>query len=74
VDKTARTAFFEGVGAEQDINLIDGLRVTFDCSAIIHLRPSGHAPECRYYVEERNKDRANALLHIHLAKLVTALT
>jgi phosphomannomutase len=73
-DKSARTAFFEGVGVEQNINLTDGLRVTFDCGAIVHLRPSGNAPECRCYVEARSKDRANTLLDIHLVKLVTALT
>mgnify|MGYP002173961195 FL=1 len=49
-DKSARTAFFEGVGVEQTINRTDGLRVTFDCGAIVHLRPSGNAPECRCYV------------------------
>jgi phosphomannomutase len=73
-DKSARTEFFEGVGVEQTINRTDGLRVTFDCGAIVHLRPSGNAPECRCYVEARSKDRANTLLDIHLVKLVTALT
>lgn len=73
VDKAARLAFFEGVGAEQNINLTDGLRVTFDCGTIVHLRPSGNAPECRCYVEARSKDRANALLEIHLAKLIAIL-
>ncbi|MEA3290657.1 MAG: phosphomannomutase, partial [Campylobacterota bacterium] len=33
-----------------DINQIDGLRLTLDNSSVIHLRPSGNAPELRCYV------------------------
>jgi phosphomannomutase len=41
---------------------VDGLRITFDDGRILHLRPSGNAPEMRCYVEADSKDRAEALL------------
>lgn len=36
----------------------DGLRITFDGGDIIHLRPSGNAPELRCYTESDSEDRA----------------
>ena len=42
-----------GFGDEQllDLNTIDGLRMTLSNGNIIHLRPSGNAPELRCYAE-----------------------
>lgn len=40
----------------------DGLRITFANSDIIHLRPSGNAPELRIYVESDGKKASAALL------------
>lgn len=34
-----------------DINQTDGARFTLDNDEIVHLRPSGNAPELRCYVE-----------------------
>jgi phosphomannomutase len=65
----ARAGFFEGVGAEQSLDLTDGLRVTFDCGAVVHLRPSGNAPECRCYVEADSTEKAQVLLTRHMAAL-----
>ncbi len=45
-----------------DINQIDGLRLTFDNDVIIHLRPSGNAPELRCYVETDNQERSDKLV------------
>lgn len=45
-----------------DINQIDGLRLTFDNDVIIHLRPSGNAPELRCYVETDSQDTSNKLV------------
>ncbi len=45
-----------------DINQIDGLRLTFDNDVIIHLRPSGNAPELRCYVETNNQDTSDKLV------------
>ncbi|MFW5451269.1 MAG: phosphomannomutase, partial [Methylophagaceae bacterium] len=43
------------------INTIDGIRITLDNSEIVHLRPSGNAPELRCYTEANNEDRAKEL-------------
>ena len=45
-----------------DINQIDGLRLTLDNEVIIHLRPSGNAPELRCYVETDNQSYADELV------------
>ncbi|MET3119268.1 phosphomannomutase [Undibacterium sp. GrIS 1.8] len=36
----------------------DGLRITFDNQNVIHLRPSGNAPELRCYSESTSTDAA----------------
>lgn len=73
-DQRARATFFEGVGAEQAIDETDGLRVTFEAGEIVHLRPSGNAPECRCYAEAATPARAQDLLDTHLRKLKNAFT
>lgn len=65
----ARTAFFTGVEAELQTDLTDGLRVTFSCNTIVHLRPSGNAPECRCYVEADDVESATRLADMHLNKI-----
>lgn len=42
-------------------DLTDGLRISFDGGDIIHLRPSGNAPELRCYTESATPDRAVTL-------------
>lgn len=71
-DKAARAGFFEGVGAEESVDLTDGLRVRFAQDEIVHLRGSGNAPECRCYAEASDARRAQELLDIHLASLKAA--
>lgn len=44
-----------------DICLIDGFRVTLDSGDIVHLRPSGNAPELRCYAESDSIEKANTL-------------
>ncbi|QHC36094.1 phosphomannomutase [Komagataeibacter xylinus] len=44
----------------------DGLRMTFAGSEVIHLRPSGNAPELRVYVEAESPERAAQLLQTGL--------
>lgn len=46
-----------------DMNQIDGLRLTLDNENIIHLRPSGNAPELRCYVETNSQDDSNSLVN-----------
>ena len=44
------------------LNEVDGYRMEFDSGDIIHLRPSGNAPEFRCYVETEGKERSAELL------------
>ena len=46
-----------------DINKIDGLRLTLDNETIIHLRPSGNAPELRCYVETSSQNDSDSLVN-----------
>ena len=43
----------------KDIDETDGLRMTLNNGTIIHLRPSGNAPELRCYAEAANYTQAN---------------
>ncbi len=45
-----------------DINQIDGLRLTLDDGVIVHLRPSGNAPELRCYVETNSQESSGNLV------------
>ncbi len=58
----ARAAFFAGRAAETDVDLTDGLRVSFSDGSVIHLRPSGNAPEFRCYAEAESVSRAETLM------------
>jgi phosphomannomutase len=47
----------------------DGLRITLDNGEIVHIRPSGNAPELRCYNEADSQQRAEQLNHLCLKKL-----
>lgn len=49
----------------------DGLRVSLDNGQIVHLRPSGNAPELRCYCESHTQYDADSLLSSMLQKLLT---
>ena len=49
-------------GEVVSIDETDGYRMEFDSGDIVHLRPSGNAPEFRCYVETESKDRSAELL------------
>jgi len=70
----ARAAFFEGLGAEEQIDLTDGLRIGFAGGCTVHLRPSGNAPECRCYAEAQTAEEALALVETFLARLKQQLS
>lgn len=55
------------------IDHTDGLRVTCASGRILHLRPSGNAPEFRAYVEAETSQAAFALLARLLRQLESAL-
>lgn len=69
----ARRAFFAAGGTEDRLDLTDGLRVHFDGGAVVHLRPSGNAPELRCYAEADSPETARALVRHHLGRLRDAL-
>jgi len=61
-DKTKATdAFIELCGRCRDIDRTDGVRMTFENDEIIHLRPSGNAPEFRCYNEAATEARVAEL-------------
>lgn len=75
-EQLARIArvFGEIAGFPTGIDTTDGYRMTFAEGAILHLRPSGNAPELRCYSEAETEERARdlnarALAHV-LAEVV----
>ncbi|ABI93425.1 phosphomannomutase (plasmid) [Roseobacter denitrificans] len=69
-DPTARAAFLAGLGKEEKaMDLTDGLRMTLTDGDIIHIRPSGNAPELRVYIETNDASAAQTLLASTLAAL-----
>jgi phosphomannomutase len=72
-DAAARDAFLSGIGTSRAIDLTDGLRIHLDSGVIVHLRPSGNAPEMRFYVEAVDEERARSLLQDGTRRLVDAL-
>lgn len=58
----ALSEFLKPIGAIASKSDIDGLRVGLTDGRIIHLRPSGNAPEMRCYVEAADEDQAKQLL------------
>ena len=49
------------IGIPVSIDVTDGVRMTFDNDDIVHLRPSGNAPELRCYTESNSQDNAERL-------------
>ncbi|AFC87194.1 phosphomannomutase [Frateuria aurantia] len=59
--------FIAACGSLEQVDETDGLRMSFARGEIIHLRPSGNAPELRVYVEADSPERAAELLKLGLA-------
>ncbi|MCB2095624.1 MAG: phosphomannomutase [Rhodobacteraceae bacterium] len=72
-DPQARQRFFAALGPEENIDLTDGLRVFFASGDIVHLRPSGNAPELRCYGESDQAARAAGLVKDALARALASL-
>ena len=56
-------------GTVKQLNRTDGLRIIFANEEIIHLRPSGNAPEFRCYAEAENDERAREIIASALNKV-----
>jgi phosphomannomutase len=73
----ARAEFFADcdpdLGAEAGLDLTDGLRVRFAGGDIVHLRPSGNAPEFRAYAESDDPERAATLVAHTLARIAVEM-
>lgn len=72
-DADARGVFFAGFGPEAGVDRTDGLRVTFADGLILHLRPSGNAPELRCYAEAPSLDAATSALREVLTRARAAV-
>ncbi len=56
----------EGFGSITRINYIDGVRFYFDNGDIGHIRPSGNAPQLRFYAVADTQLRADAMVELAL--------
>ncbi|ANT63265.1 phosphomannomutase (plasmid) [Salipiger sp. CCB-MM3] len=72
--RNARADFLARFGAEEaGCDLTDGVRVTLADGRIVHVRPSGNAPELRLYVEAMDKAGAEGLMQTGLMELRKAV-
>ncbi len=68
-----RNVFGDSLGPVEAMDFTDGARITFASGDIVHLRPSGNAPEFRCYTESSSETRASELNHAALEKIRAAL-
>lgn len=73
-DEAARNDFFAPFGTISHVDLTDGLRLTFDNGDIVHLRPSGNAPEMRVYSEAKTEALAQAVIAKAIGRIRQAST
>ncbi|MCP5519246.1 MAG: phosphomannomutase [Verrucomicrobiales bacterium] len=57
-----------GLGEVRRLNYLDGIRVTFVSGEVVHIRPSGNAPQLRCYTVADSPARADQLLRLALAE------
>lgn len=69
----ARLQFLAHYGPDLSIDTTDGLRITLPEGHILHLRPSGNAPEFRIYAEAETHPKLHSLLSFAKAAVTTAL-
>ncbi|MGR3483992.1 MAG: phosphomannomutase [Paracoccaceae bacterium] len=70
-DEGARAGLL--TGPEAGIDSTDGLRATLEDGRIVHLRPSGNAPEFRVYAEAETEADARALCDEMAGRVAEAL-
>lgn len=69
-DATARGAFLQYLGGrEAQCDMTDGIRMSLHNGRIVHIRPSGNAPELRLYIEAESESAASELLQDGLLRL-----
>jgi phosphomannomutase len=50
------------------INYLDGIRITFANGDIVHIRPSGNAPQFRVYSNADSQERATEIVQLSIAE------
>ena len=68
------TLWDSSFGSVQSLDFTDGARITFDSGEIVHLRPSGNAPEFRCYTEADSRRRAQTINEKALTLVLDALS
>ena len=63
-------AFGKVFGTVESIDYTDGLRVTFESQEVLHMRPSGNAPEFRCYNEADSEERVQEMQRISMKILL----
>ena len=61
------------MGKLTSVDQTDGARLTFDTGRVLHIRPSGNAPELRCYVEAEGEAEATGILEEALVNLARAV-
>ncbi len=69
----ALSALVAPLGEIASVNRTDGVRVTLADGAVVHMRPSGNAPEFRVYAEAASREAATDLMARALARVRAAL-
>ena len=64
-----RTRFMAPFGKVIAVTMLDGLRMALEDGTIIHLRPSGNAPEFRVYVEAITQESAEKTMAVALSAI-----
>lgn len=64
----------EMLGDLRSTDTTDGVRLTFDTDRVVHIRPSGNAPELRCYVEAESSEAAGEVLSSVLESLRQRVT
>ena len=61
ISKKLRRYFTErrGFGDIVSVNFLDGIRIVFANGVVAHIRPSGNAPEFRFYATANTQERAD---------------
>lgn len=72
-DRDVRAAFLAPSGHEVALDRTDGMRMRLADGAVVHLRPSGNAPEFRVYTEADSPRAAADLLAAFLDRVRAAL-
>jgi len=57
-----------GLESLNEIDFLDGIRMTFAGGDIVHVRPSGNAPQLRFYAFADSEDRADQIASSMLAE------